>query len=127
MPEPRFVALRVIGGIVAYGFLAGFLGMVGMQTYHWFRDGQWTHIGISDALFAILSSCCVKDDGTGAGLFVTFTRWLDQPEDWYGWHKILQVLPASIGLFLCSIVGNFLYVYSGDRIDAGIREGAADE
>jgi hypothetical protein len=89
-----------------------------MQIHHWFRDGQWTHIGIADALYSILTSCCVRVDGGGAGLFATLARWLDQPTDWLGWHRLLGAVPASIGLFLLSILGNFLYIYSCDRIDA---------
>jgi hypothetical protein len=116
---PGLVVLRVAGGIAAYGFLACFIGLIGMQLYHWFRDGQWTHIGISDALYAVLTSCCVREDG--GGLLTTLAHWLDQPLDWLGWHKILEVVPATIGLFLLSVFGNFLYIYSGDRIEAGRR------
>ena len=122
-PAPRLIALRIVGGILAYGFLAGFVGLIGMQIYHWFRDGQWTHIGISDALLAILNGCCVREDGSGTGLFVTLSRWLDQPTDWLGWHRLLGAIPASIGLFLLSVLGNFLYIYSGDRIDGDRIDG----
>ena len=76
VPAPQWLALRVIGGILAYGFFAGFVGLIGMQLHHWLRDGQWTHIGVSDALYSILTSCCVREDAGGAGWFAGFARWL---------------------------------------------------
>jgi hypothetical protein len=113
---PRRVAvLRALGAVVAYGCLAAFLCLISVQLYRWFRDGEWTHIGITDALRAVLVSCCVNDSSTG--FTAAFVHWLDTPTDWLGWHKVLEVVPASIGLFALSMLGNFAYIYCNDRIE----------
>jgi len=44
----RFRLLRLAGGIIAYGCLAAFLCLIAVQLYRWFREGEWTRIGISD-------------------------------------------------------------------------------
>jgi hypothetical protein len=112
---PRRVALlRALGAVAAYGFLAAFLCLISVQLYRWFRDGEWTHIGITDALRAVLVNCCVRDANTGTA--ASFVHWLDTPTDWLGWHKVLEVVPASIGLFALSMLGNFAYIYSNDRM-----------
>jgi hypothetical protein len=112
---PRRIALlRALGAVAAYGFLAAFLCLISVQLYRWFRDGEWTHIGITDALRAVLVNCCVRDPNTGPA--ASFVHWLDTPTDWLGWHKVLEVVPASIGLFALSMLGNFAYIYSNDRM-----------
>lgn len=112
--DPGAILCRTFGGIVAYGCFSAFLVLVSVQVYRWLRDGEWTHIGITDALRAVLVNCCANDAGTG--LTATFVRWLDTPTDWLGWHKVLEVVPASIGLFALSMLGNFAYIYCNDRI-----------
>jgi hypothetical protein len=111
---PRVALLRALGAVVAYGCLAAFLCLISVQLYRWFRDGEWTHIGITDALRAVLVNCCVND--TSTGVMASFVHWLDAPTDWLGWHKVLEVVPASIGLFALSMLGNFAYIYCNDRI-----------
>lgn len=106
---------RVVGAMVAYGGLAAFLCLVGLQIYRWFRHGEWTHVGVSDGLRAVLAACCVKDGGGPAAALV---HWIDAPVDWLGLHKLLDVLPASIALFALSVLGNSLFLYCCDRIDA---------
>jgi hypothetical protein len=115
--------LRTSGAIVAYGCLAAFLVLIAVQIYRWFRDGEWTHIGITDGLRGMLTTCCVNEGSTGslAGL----VRWLDAPTDWLGWHKVLEVIPASIGLFALSVLGNFLFIYGSDRLQD--QRGAATD
>ncbi|MGA2707498.1 MAG: hypothetical protein ACLQJ0_10000 [Steroidobacteraceae bacterium] len=110
----RAALLRVIGGIVAYGCLAAFVCLVGVQTYRWFREGEWPHIGITTGVRAMLVGCCVNEGDTGH--LAMLVHWLDTPTDWLGWHKILEVVPASIGLFALSMLGNFAFIYGGDRI-----------
>jgi len=107
--------MRTTGAIVAYGCLAAFVVLISVQLYRWFRDGEWTHIGIADGLRGMLTSCCVSEGSTG--LLAGLVRWLDAPTDWLGWHKILDVIPASIGLFALSMLGNFLFVYGSDRLE----------
>jgi len=119
----RAILLRVCGAIVAYGCLAAFIGVVGVQLYRWFREGEWTSIGVSDGLFALLQRCGVKDGG--AGRLARFAHWLATPDDWLGWHKILAAIPASLGLFTLSIIGNFAFVYGGDRLREGKSSGDA--
>jgi hypothetical protein len=114
VPPFRISLLRAVGGFVAYGCLAGFLCLISTQLYRWLRDGEWTHIGITDALRSMLVNCCVNDASTG--LSAAFVHWLDAPTDWLGWHKVLEVVPASIGLFALSMLGNFAYIYCNDRI-----------
>jgi hypothetical protein len=110
----REVLLRTVGGLVAYGCLAAFLALVGTQVFRWFREGEWTHIGITDALRAVLVGCCVSD--SSRGVLAVFVHWLDTPTDWLGWHKVLEVIPASIGLFALSMLGNFVFISASDRL-----------
>jgi len=111
----RLRVLRLAGGIIAYGCLAAFLCLIAVQLYRWFRDGEWTRIGISDGLRATLVNCCVNDGDTGH--LANLVHWLDTPTDWLGWHRVLEVVPASIGLFALSMLGNFAYIYGSDRIE----------
>jgi hypothetical protein len=109
--------LRVIGAVgavIGYGCLLAFLGLVGMQSYRWFREGEWTHVGMNDGLRIGLLKCCVKNGDTGR--LAAFIHWLDAPVDWLGMHKVLEVVPASLALFAVSIAGNCLFVYCRDRV-----------
>jgi hypothetical protein len=106
--------LRGVGAVVAYGGLASFLYLIGNQLYHWIREGQWMHVGITDGLRVSLLRCCVKDGDTGR--LATFLHWLDTPLDWVGLHKLLDTTPASVGLFLISVIGNFMFIYGNDLI-----------
>jgi hypothetical protein len=112
--------LRTSGAILAYVCLAAFVMLISVQLYRWFREGEWTHIGITDGLRGMLSSCCVSDGSTGP--LALFVRWLDAPTDWLGWHKLLEVIPASIGLFALSMLGNFLFIYATDRLQDQRRD-----
>jgi hypothetical protein len=47
-------------------------------------------------------------------------RQLASPSDWLGLHKVFEVVPASLGLFLLSVAGNWLLIYGTDR-DRGWR------
>jgi hypothetical protein len=105
--------MRIGGVVVAYLSLAAFLCLISVQIYRWFREGEWTHIGISDSVRAVLSGCCVSEGD--AGLLAGFVHWIDTPTDWLGWHKVLEVIPASIVLFSFSMLGNFVYIYGSDR------------
>jgi hypothetical protein len=111
------LTLRVMGGIgaiIGYGCLAAFLSLISVQVYRWFREGEWTHIGISDGMRISLVHCCVKD-GAG-GRLAAFLKWLDSPVDWLGMHQVLDVVPASLALFAVSIAGNSLFIYCRDRL-----------
>ena len=113
----RDAALRVtsgIGAIIGYGCLAAFLCLISVQVYRWFRDGEWTHIGVSDGLRIWLLHFGVKDGGSGR--LATLLHWLDSPADWLGVHKIFEVVPASLALFAVSIAGNSLFIYCSDRL-----------
>jgi hypothetical protein len=104
-----------IGAVIGYGCLIAFLYLVGLQSYRWFRDGEWTHIGLSDGLRTGLLRCCVKDGDTGR--LATFIHWLEAPVNWLGMHKVVEVIPASLALFAVSIAGNCLFIYCRDRLD----------
>jgi len=106
--------MSVIGAIVGYGCLAAFLYLVGTQLYRWFRQGEWTHIGMGDGIKVTLTRCCVREDG--AGHFAGFLQWWDSPVGWLGLHKIFEVIPASLALFAVSIAGNSLFIYCRDRV-----------
>jgi hypothetical protein len=113
----RANALRVTGGIgaiIGYGCLGAFLYLISLQIYRWFRDGEWTHIGINDGVRISLQHCCVKDGDSGR--LSAFLQWLDAPLDWLGVHRVFEVVPASLALFLVSIVGNALFIYCRDRL-----------
>ena len=118
----RAQLMRVCGGIVAYGGLAAFLWLIGAQIYHWFRDGEWTHIGVSDGLRMGLLRCCITDGD--AGVLARFEHWLEAPTDWLGLHQVLDVVPASIALFLLSVLGNFIFIYGGDLLSGTHRDGS---
>jgi hypothetical protein len=113
----RTAALRVmsvIGAIIGYGCLTAFLYLVGMQLHGWFREGEWTHIGMGDGIKVGLMRCCVKD--AGAGHVADFLRWWDSPVSWLGLHKVFEVIPMSLALFAVSIAGNSLFIYCRDRL-----------
>jgi hypothetical protein len=110
---------QVLGAVVGYGCLAAFLFLVGMQAYRWFREGEWTHIGVTEGMRVALSRCCVNDGDTGrlAGL----VHWIDTPTDWLGLHTVLDVIPASLALFALSVLGNSVFIYCRDRMSDGTR------
>jgi hypothetical protein len=105
----------VIGAVIGYGCLIAFLYLVGLQSYRWFHDDEWTHVGMNDGLRIGLLHCCVKDGDTGR--LATFMQWLDAPVTWLGLHKVFEVVPASLALFAVSIAGNCLFIYCRDRLD----------
>jgi len=114
----RAAILRVIctiGAVIGYGCLIAFLYVVGFQSYRWFRDSEWTHIGMIEGLRIGLLKCCVKDDDTGR--LAAFMHWLVAPVNWLGLHKVFEVVPASLALFAISIAGNCLFIYCRDRLD----------
>jgi hypothetical protein len=115
--RPREVSLRageVVGGVIGYGFLAAFLSLVGFQAYRWFRDGEWTHIGVCDGLRVVLSHWGVGPDSTGR--LSALSHWIDAPVEWLGLHRVLEVLPASLALFAIAVFGNSIFIYASDRI-----------
>jgi hypothetical protein len=114
----RDAAFRIIGAVgaaIGYGSLIAFLYLVGLQCYHWFRDGEWTHMGMSDGLRMGLLRCCVKDGDSGWA--AALMHWLDAPVDWLGLHKVFDAVPASLAMFAISIAGNCLFIYCRDRLD----------
>ena len=116
--KTRDVILRFIsavGAVIGYGCLIAFLFLVGLQCYLWFRDGEWTHIGMTDGLRVGLVHCCVKDGDTGR--LAAFIHWLVAPVNWLGMHKVFEVVPASLAVFAMSIAGNCLFIYCRDRLD----------
>jgi hypothetical protein len=116
--SPRDAGFRVggaFGAVIGYGCLIGFLYVVGLQSYRWFREGEWTHIGVNAGLRISLVKCCVKDGDTGR--LAALMHWLDAPVDWLGMHKVLEVVPASLALFAIAIVGNSLFIYCWDRLE----------
>lgn len=110
---------QALGAVLGYGCLAAFLLLVGMQVYRWFREGEWTHIGVTEGLRVALARCCVNDGDTGrlAGL----VHWIDTPTDWLGLHTVLDVMPASLALFVLSILGNSVFIYCRDRMSEGTQ------
>jgi len=115
----RHGVLRIVGGlgaVVGYGCLAAFMYLISLQIYRWLRAGEWMHFGVSEGMRAWLSRCCVNDGDTGQ--LASFVRWLDTPAGWLGLHKVLDVVPASLGLFALSILGNSIFIYCRDRLEA---------
>jgi hypothetical protein len=116
--KARDTALRLLSitaAVIGYGCLIAFLYVVGLQTYRWFRQGVWTHVGMNDGLRIALTHCCIKDGDTGR--LAEFVNWLDAPVNWLGLHKVGEVMPASLALFAVSIAGNCLFLYCKDRLD----------
>jgi len=115
----RNMVLRLMGGlgaIIGYGCLVAFLCLIGEQTYRWFREGEWMHVGMGDGIRIALVNCCVKDGGGGSGSLTVFLQWWQSPATWLGMHKVFEVIPASLALFAVSIVGNSLFIYCRDRL-----------
>jgi hypothetical protein len=115
--KAREVSLRageVVGALIGYGCLTAFLSLVGFQAYRWFRDGEWTHIGVCDGWRAVLAHWGVAPDSTGR--LSALSHWIDAPVEWLGLHRVLEVLPASLALFAISILGNSIFIYTSDRI-----------
>lgn len=106
--------LAAIGALIGFGCLAVFLYVIGTQIYKWFRDGDWTRIGLGDGIRVVLEYCGVQDGGTGR--LAGFLRWWESPATWLGLHKVIEVVPASLALFLLSIVGNSLFIYFRDQL-----------
>jgi len=90
------------------------LALVGFQVYRWFENGEWTHVGVNDGMRAALAHFAGADGLTGWR--AALARWLDAPVTWLGLHTVLETLPASLALFLISILGNSLFVYTTDRL-----------
>jgi hypothetical protein len=112
----RVTSLRVLGtlgAVVGYGCLAAFLYLVAVQIYRWFRDGEWSHIGVIEGLRSGVQHCCIREGGSGR--FVDFVQWLDSPGDWLGMHQVLEIVPASLALFAASIAGNAVFIFCKDR------------
>ena len=107
--------ISATGAVIGYGCLIAFLYLVGLQSYRWFRDGEWTHIGVNDGLRIGLVKCCVNDGDTGR--LAAFVQWLVAPVNWLGMHKVFEVVPASLALFAISIAGNCLFIYCRDRLE----------
>jgi hypothetical protein len=115
--KSRDTLLRVtagIGAFVGYGCLIAFLYLVCHQVYLWLRDGEWTHIGMSDGLRMCLGFCGVNDADTGS--LAALLQWLNAPAGWLGLHRVIEVVPASLALFLASVAGNCLFIYTQDRL-----------
>ena len=104
----------VIGAFIGYGCLAAFLSLISVQLYRWFREGEWTHVGMGDGMRIGLMHCCVKDGDTGR--LATLLHWWESPVSWLGLHKVFEVIPASLALFAVSIAGNSLFIYCSDRL-----------
>jgi hypothetical protein len=113
--EASLRCISAIGAAIGYGCLLAFLYLVGAQVYRWFRDGEWSHVGLADGLRVVLIQIGVKDGDTGR--FAAFMHWLDAPISWLGLHKLFEVVPASLALFAVSIAGNCLFIYCKDRLD----------
>jgi len=115
--KTRDAALRVgsvLGAIVAYGYLIACLALVGFQVYRWFQNGEWTHVGVNDGMRAALAHLAGADGLSGWR--ADLARWLDAPVTWLGLHTVLEAVPASLALFVISILGNSLFVYTTDRL-----------
>jgi hypothetical protein len=106
---------RVLGALIGYGCMAAFLWLISVQIYRWFRDGEWTHFGVSEGLRLGLSRCCFEDGDSGQ--MAALMHWLDTPMDWLGLHRVLEIIPASLALFAASIIGNSIFIYCRDRIE----------
>ncbi len=103
-----------VGALIGYGCLAAFLYVIGAQIYKWFRDGEWTRIGMGDGMRISLVHCCAKDGDTGT--LASFLQWWESPTTWLGLHKVLEVVPVSLALFALSIIGNSVFIYCQDQL-----------
>ena len=111
----------VVGGVIGYGCLAAFLGLLGMQAYWWFKEGEWKHVSLGDGIRAVLDRMHIADDAPGR--LARLYHWLEAPVNWLGLHKVIEILPASLALFAVAIFGNFILVYATDRLRETRRGG----
>lgn len=107
--------LNALGALIGYGFLAAFLYLICLQSYRWFRDGEWTHISLNNGLHVALVWYGVREDDNNR--FAEFMHWLEAPVNWLGVHKVFDVLPASLALFALSVAGNSLFIYCRDCLE----------
>jgi hypothetical protein len=115
----REIALKImgtLGALVGYGCLAAFLYLISLQLYGWFRDGEWAHVDASEGLRVVLTHCCFKEGDSGR--IAALVHWLDAPVDWLGLHRVFEVIPASLALFVLSIFGNSIFIYCRDSLNA---------
>ena len=118
--EARLRIASVLGGTVGYGCLAAFVALVGFQVYRWFKDGEWTHIGVNDGMRAALARLAGAQELTGR--LGNLSHGLDAPVNWLGMHKVFEVVPASLAIFAVSIAGNCLFIYCRDRLDGRVAQ-----
>ena len=115
--EEFAILLRALAAIVAFGSFAWCLGLIGNQLYRWAHDGAWPRISASDGLIGLVTSAAARRRrrcGQDGGL----AHWLESPASWIGVHRVLELMPASIGLFLLSVFINFLYIYCSDQLES---------
>ena len=111
--------MRLLGATLGYGSFALFLALISVQVYRWLRDGEWTHIGMSEGMRIAFEHLGVQPGDSGR--LAAFLHWLDAPADWVGLHTVLEVVPASLALFVASILGNGIFIYCRDLIDESAR------
>ncbi len=112
--EARLRIEGVLGAVIGYGCLAAFLVLTGLQIYRWFREGEWTHVGVVECLRSLLTFFGASD--APGGRAAALSHWLDAPIDWLGLHRVLEAVPASLALFAISILGNCMFIHSSDRL-----------
>jgi hypothetical protein len=69
---------------------------------------------VNDGIRAALARLAGADGLTGWR--AALAQWLDAPVSWLGLHTLLDVVPASLALFIISILGNSLLIYTTDRL-----------
>ena len=84
------VPLILAASSIILPFIAA-AGVVLYQCFLWLKEGEW--VGMSATLFF---RYYLSPDSP-------FVHWLDNPESWFGVHKLIIATPLSVFLFLSGV------------------------
>lgn len=94
--------LAILMGLFVGACMLTAVAIPAWQAYAWLRYGVWHPVSIVDGLRVLASFFAA------AGLDVSgFQSWLEAPGSWFGLHKLLSMLHASVGLWAGAFGGAY--------------------
>lgn len=96
-PKPiDFAAMMdTLASVVITSSLVVCFGIIAIQVVIWLKDGYWPSVGVAKGLLYLRSLFYSSPPGDGS-----FAAWLSDPQSWLGLHKLLEFLPASLGVVI---------------------------